>query len=135
MEPRIETRDVYRPLPKALKASLAPFLPSTYQFQAGSSKPSLADLLQLNGTAYSGRLSGKFLTFEGTQSFSKAGAPVLTSGRKRNVGDEDAKAKARDVATTRARASERGLRGMRKAKKAVEQTGPGAVVGAGMHIE
>ncbi|OXG13514.1 ribonuclease P protein subunit POP4 [Cryptococcus neoformans Ze90-1] len=112
--------DPYRTISSHLKRPLAPLLPQT--------EPLLPNLLSLNASVYSSRLSGKTLLTTPDQLSTTSS--VLVQGRKRNRGNECEKKKAREEHERNVKTRERlGLEGMRKVKKRL-----GSVVGKGKRI-
>ncbi|ADV24818.1 Hypothetical protein CGB_K1240W [Cryptococcus gattii WM276] len=118
--PNTQQIDPYRTISSHLKKPLAPLLPQT--------EPLLPNLLSLNASIYSSRLSGKTLLTTPDQP--SAISSVLVQGKKRNRGNEFEKKKAREDHEMNVKTREGlGLEGMRKVKRRL-----GSVIGKGKRI-
>lgn len=118
--PNTQQIDPYRTISSHLKKPLAPLLPQT--------EPLLPNLLSLNASIYSFRLSGKTLLTTPDQP--SAISSVLVQGKKRNRGNEFEKKKAREEHEMNVKTREGlGLEGMRKVKRRL-----GSVIGKGKRI-
>lgn len=118
--PNTQQIDPYRTISSHLKRPLAPLLPQT--------EPLLPNLLSLNASIYSSRLSGKTLLT--TPDKPSTTSSVLVQGRKRNRGNAFEKKKAREEHERNVKTREElGLEGMRKVRRRL-----GGVVGKGNRI-